>query len=102
MHKGNINGVQIVPTDYIENSLKPADLLDVDGKQNTCYGYSWWMLDYKGMHIPYARGILGQYIILIPDKNVIVVRLGHKRSKEKVGDHPKDLFMYIDEALGML
>jgi hypothetical protein len=28
-----------------------------------------------------------------------MVRLGHKRSKEKIKDHPKDLYAYIDAAL---
>jgi CubicO group peptidase (beta-lactamase class C family) len=57
------------------------------------------MLDYKGKHIYYARGILGQYVVMIPDEQLIMVRLGHKRSKEKIKDHPKDLYAYIDAAL---
>jgi hypothetical protein len=30
-----------------------------------------------------------------------MVRLGHKRSKEKINDHPKDLYAYIDAALDL-
>lgn len=102
MHHGTVNGQQIIDSNYVSESMLPANLLDMNGNKNTCYGYSWWMMDYKGMHITYARGILGQYVILIPDKNAIIVRLGGKRSKEKIGDHPKDVFMYIDEGLKML
>lgn len=99
MHGGNWHGQQIVPQDYVNNSIIPAKLLDEENKPNDRYGYSWWMLDYKGMHIYYARGILGQYVVAIPDKNILMVRLGHKRSKEKINDHPKDLYTYIDAAL---
>jgi CubicO group peptidase (beta-lactamase class C family) len=101
MHQGNFNGKQIVPSNYVQQSIIPANLLDEENKPNDRYGYSWWMLDYKGMHIFYARGILGQYVVAIPDKNLLMVRLGHKRSKEKINDHPKDLYTYIDAALDL-
>jgi len=101
MHQGSFNGNQIVPADYVQQSIVPANLIDEENKPNDRYGYSWWMLDYKGMHIYYARGILGQYVVAIPDKNILMVRLGHKRSKEKINDHPKDLYTYIDAALDL-
>ncbi len=99
LHQGNWRGTQIVPADYVAQSIVPAALMDEDNKPNDRYGYSWWMLDYKGKHIYYARGILGQYVVMIPDEQLIMVRLGHKRSKEKIKDHPKDLYAYIDAAL---
>lgn len=101
MHGGNWKGQQIVPEEFVKQSIVPAPLIDEENKPNDRYGYSWWMLDYKGMHIYYARGILGQYVVAIPDKNILMVRLGHKRSKEKIKDHPKDLFVYIDAALDL-
>lgn len=101
MHNGNWHGKQIVPAAYVQNSIVPANLLDEENKPNDRYGYSWWMLDYKGMHIYYARGILGQYVVAIPEKNILFVRLGYMRSKEKINDHPKDLYTYIDAALDL-
>jgi len=62
----------------------------------------WWMGDYKGHHITYARGILGQYIFIIPDYNAVVVRLGHKRSKERKMGVPADIFTYLDAAFEIL
>ena len=47
------------------------------------------------------RGILGQYVFVIPDKIMVVVRLGHKRSTEKINDHPKDVYLFLDAALAM-
>ena len=47
------------------------------------------------------RGILGQYVFVIPDKNMVVVRLGHKRDTEKVNDHPKDVYVFLDAAFEM-
>lgn len=101
LHEGSWKGKQLVSKDYVKHSLEPANLIDDHGGKNNKYGYSWWMLDYKGMHIPYMRGILGQYIFIIPDKNMVIVRLGHKRDKEKINDHPKDVYTFLDAALSM-
>ncbi len=99
---GKYNGKQIINKEYVLNSVKPADLIDDDGIKNQKYGYSWWLIpDYKRHSIFYARGILGQYIVCIPDKKMIVVRLGKRREKRKDNNHPTDLFYYIDAALEM-
>jgi hypothetical protein len=41
-------------------------------------------------------------IFVIPDKNAVVVRLGHERSNERIGSHTADVFLYIDAALEIL
>ncbi|MES2140342.1 MAG: serine hydrolase [Bacteroidota bacterium] len=103
LDSGKWNGSQVISTDYVLNSIKPADLMDDFGKKNAKYGYSWWLIpNYKGHDIFYARGILGQYILCIPKLNMVVVRLGNKREKKIPGqDHPTDVFYYVDAALEM-
>jgi CubicO group peptidase (beta-lactamase class C family) len=66
------------------------------------YGYGFWISDYLGKHIFAMRGILGQYVITIPEDNLIVVRLGHHRSPNVVNSFPEDFYIYIDEAYEML
>ena len=103
LDSGRWNGKQVVPEKYVLESIQPAPTSDKDlNAPNKRYGYSWWLLPaYKGHNIFYARGILGQYIIMIPDLKMIVVRLGKMRSAEQVNGHPVDLFWYIDAALEM-
>lgn len=49
------------------------------------------------------RGHLGQYVIVEPNDNVIIVRLGHsKGSNKKVGIYTEDISVYINEAYKML
>jgi CubicO group peptidase (beta-lactamase class C family) len=102
LDSGKWNGQQLISSQYVLNSVTPADLLSGSAK-NDEYGYSWWLLpDYKGHRIFYARGILGQYIICIPDQKMVVVRLGKKRkTKNDKSTHPPDVFLYIDTALEM-
>jgi CubicO group peptidase (beta-lactamase class C family) len=103
LDSGKWNGQQLLPADYVKASIKPANLVDIENKQNTKYGYQWWLIpDYKGHEIFYMRGILGQYVICIPAKKMIVVRLGHRRSKKYSNEgHPLDVYNYIDAGLAM-
>jgi len=103
LDSGKWNGTQLINTEYVLNSIQPADLMDGEKEvKNNKYGYSWWLIpDYKTHSVFYARGILGQYIVCIPDKKMVMVRLGRKRDRDKKPDHPKDVFYYIDAALEM-
>lgn len=100
LNKGKWNGKQIISENYLHDALTPALYL-VDEKNNPVdfYGYQWWICNYNDTMVYYARGILGQYIISIPEKNIVIVRLGHKRNSEKINYHPVDLYEYIDLAL---
>jgi len=60
------------------------------------------MLTYKGHKVVYARGILGQYIFMIPSLNAVVVRLGTERSKVIVTHVPSDIFTYLDAAFELI
>ena len=101
LNNGMMYGQQIVPEWYVKESITPADMLDQSGKQNDKYGYQWWILKHKGHDVFYARGILGQYIIVIPDQKMVVVRLGHKRGEKLDSEHVTDVFVYLDAALEM-
>jgi CubicO group peptidase (beta-lactamase class C family) len=102
LDSGKWNGQEIIPAEYVAQAVVPAPLNDVDGKKVDNYGYHWWIIpNYKGHYVFYARGILGQYIACIPDQNMVVVRLGSKREKKVMGNHPIDLDYYLDAALQM-
>ncbi len=103
LHHGMVNGQQIIPADYINETITPATYLkDKNGVAVDYYGYHWWLLNYRGMKMPVARGILGQYIIVIPEHNAIVVRLGHERSQRQTNNFPIDIYPYVDAALEIL
>ncbi len=103
LDSGRYNGRQIVPEKYVLESIQPAPTMDVkENTSNKRYGYSWWLLPkYKEHNIFYMRGVLGQYIIMIPEKKMTIVRLGRKRELTAINGHPTDLYWYIDAALEM-
>jgi CubicO group peptidase (beta-lactamase class C family) len=100
LQKGVWNGQRVVSEKYIDEMLAPASLLN-EGKPNSTYGYQWWIREHKGHMVYYARGILGQYIFVIPDQNMVVLRLGHERAEKDSTGTPMDLPIYLDGALEM-
>lgn len=100
LDSGLWNGRQLVSKEYVRQSLTPA-ALDFTGNEPNCYGYQWWLMEEKGHNIFYARGLRGQYIIVIPDKCLIIVRLGKERPDPVPGRKLSDLTTYIDGVLSM-
>jgi len=93
----------ILNPDYIKQMTKPASLLHkTDNITMNAYGMHIWIMYYKGYTIPYARGMWGQYIFIIPEKNAVVVRLGEKRTEKMINYTPEDAYTYIDIALRLL
>jgi len=101
MNYGYYNGEQLIDSSFIKESLQSVNIPDEEGKIVSNYGFQWWLLDYKGKEIFYCRGIRGQYIFEIPSEKLIIVRLGHKRSTNRINGFPEDIFLYLDAALGI-
>jgi len=102
LDRGMWKGRRLVPADYVAASTRPAPLVHPDGRPCGIYGYSWWLARHRDMRIFYARGILGQYIICIPEKRMVIVRLGHKRGPKNSEGQPEDLYLYVDAAMDMI
>ncbi len=94
---GYWNGQQLIPKELAILAQKPKF------KTSPQYGYGLWLSQYKGKNISYMRGILGQYVINIPEDQLIIVRLGNKRyTPDAEGNPGKDFYTYIDETYNML
>ncbi len=93
MNNGIWDGTKIVSEDWVKKSVS-AHGLPENGKATDQYGYQWWVYG----DIFYCRGILGQYIIVDPKNQMIIVRLGKKRDKDKDNNHPLDFLTYVKES----
>lgn len=95
LDSGRWKGNQIIDSAYYTQSITPNLIPNEDGVPCNYYGYQWWIRpNYPGVF--YARGILGQYIIIIPSKKIVIVRLGHKRSSTRVNGAPEEIDALID------
>ena len=59
-------------------------------------------MHYQGMKFPAFRGLGGQYVFMIPEKDAIVIRLGHKRSDEYRRENTVDMDEYLNIAFRIL
>lgn len=95
LDSGKINGQAIIDSQYYALSIKACAIPDANGKACDYYGFQWW-IDPEHPEIFYARGILGQYIIVIPSRKEIIVRLGKKTSPIREHTVPKEVRYLIN------
>lgn len=94
---GRWNNEQILDSAFVATAIKPRF------EASPQYGYGFWLSEYKGKEIFYMRGVLGQYVIVIPEDDLIIVRLGQKLIKRKnEEEHSPDFFIYVEETYKML
>ncbi len=94
---GKWKGEQLIDSAFVAKSITPRF------KESPEYGYGWWLGQRAGRRFYSMQGHLGQYVIVIPEEDVIVVRLGHRKLKNQNGaPHPQDCYYYIEEALKMV
>lgn len=96
MNDGKWNGEQLVPQDYIHKMVSPVSI--------DSYGLSTWLSYDTQIPFYWFSGHLGQYIINVPEHNMVVVRLGEKntpninyRINGSIGNYLLDV--YIQNAL---
>ena len=99
LQKGNWNGRQLLDSTFVERMIT-ADAAAFDGNEPRKYGYSVWLDD---IHQPafYAfLGHLGQRIIIVPEENVVIVRLGKESDKRPLnkGHLDTDNYYFVDEV----
>lgn len=94
---GKWNGQQILDSTFVATSIHPRF------KASSQYGYGWWLAEHEGKQIFYMRGHLGQYTIVIPEDNLIIVRLGHLTQNSTSGVPESDDFLvWVAETYKML
>lgn len=98
LNSGKWNGRAIIDSAYFAQSVTPCGIKDTKGNACDYYGYQWW-IDPLHPEIFYARGILGQYIIVIPSKKMILVRLGKQTSPIREHTVPKEVRYLINWGL---
>ena len=94
---GKWNGKQLLDSAFVAKSTTPRFA------ESPQYGYGFWMQKRDGKSFFMMRGHLGQYVIVEPEDNIIIVRLGHQKSPDAASQiFSDDISIYIEEAYKML
>ena len=94
---GKINKQKIIDSSFVSMSIKPRF------NSNPIYGYGLWVGKQNNIDFFSLRGHQGQYVIVIPKEDLIIVRLGKRKSRgSDLNNHPSDFNLYITESLNIL
>jgi CubicO group peptidase (beta-lactamase class C family) len=96
LHGGRTAQGQIVSQQWVERSFVPRAVSPISGQQ---YGYGWWMRELAGRQAYFAWGFGGQYIILVPDLDLVVVTTSASTVAEDRRTHRRTLFELVEELV---
>lgn len=79
LNNGQWDGEQILPPNWLQYISTPAPAQPPEGAPG--YGAQWWLYNERFPELPNdtiaARGNRGQFLVIIPSENLIVVRRGY-------------------------
>src|SRR5690606_38079321 len=93
---GKFNGQQLLDSAFVAKSVTPRF-------EGAPYGYGFWLNEFQGKKLFLMRGHLGQLVMVIPDDNVMVVRLGHQKGPNDGSDNLSPIvWILLEEAYEMM
>ena len=93
---GKWNGKQVLDSTFVAKSIKPRFV------ESPHYGYGWWLRKTEDKSFFMMEGHLGQCVIVEPEDNIIIVRLGNAKASFGNDPYNGDINTYIEEAYKML
>lgn len=73
-NNGNWQGQQIVSVDWIEKLFDEREKSSTEwGLRNSMHGFCWYKAEINGTSVDYGMGYGGQFIMLIPESDLIIV-----------------------------
>ncbi len=99
MRDGVWRGDTVVSADWVRESITAHGVPDENSEPCSWYGRQWWMGEHAGYSFYVCRGLRGQYVLCVPELDLVMVRLGHTQSKDRVHHMPVDLYRYMDMAM---
>lgn len=93
---GTLDGVEVVSADWIEASMRPRTRSPFSGD---LYGYGWFVTEFAGTPLVYARGYGGQMIYVIADLELTIAVTSDPTRPARTEGHAGDLHDLVEEAI---
>jgi CubicO group peptidase (beta-lactamase class C family) len=97
LNGGRAGGRQVVPQSWVAASfVKRAESFR---ERDRFYGYGWWIRELAGRQAYYAWGYGGQYIVLVPDLDLVVVTTSSSTVGEDRRSHRRTVFEVVERLI---
>jgi CubicO group peptidase (beta-lactamase class C family) len=96
LQEGRWGERQLLPAEFVQRITRPNGFVNH-------YGHSLWMDPGHSAPFYFMQGHLGQYVIVVPGAQLVLVRLGQVRHRT-FARHPvipDEVYRYVDEGLRM-
>jgi CubicO group peptidase (beta-lactamase class C family) len=97
LHRGRLEGRQIVPSAWVEASCVPRGRSRFNPDQG--YGYGWWTRQFAGREACFAWGFGGQYIFTFRDLDLVVVTTSAATVSDERRDHRRLIFDILEQHI---
>ena len=94
---GQYRGRQIIPERWVEQST--TKLVESPRENGRYYGYGWWIRSFAGFEAPYAWGYGGQFIVLVPELDLVVVTTSSSEPGDGRRSHIRSLYNLIEHGV---
>jgi len=95
LQDGSWNGKQIISKDYCQRMLTPT-------KTNDAFCYTIWANNESKIKHRFFYGFLGQFIIMIPEKNMVIVKTGfYNRLEVDEKLRPLQVELLVEELINL-
>jgi CubicO group peptidase (beta-lactamase class C family) len=97
LNDGRIDGHRVIPESWVRASLMPrAKSPHGDSRY---YGYGWWSCDLAGHFVPHAWGHGGQFIMLVPDLDLVLVTTSAPYADAAAHEHANKVYGLLQRLI---
>lgn len=97
LNGGRAGGRQIVPAEWIEASWNPRT--ESRREEGRHYGYGWWIREMAGYTATYAWGYGGQFILLVPELDLVVVTTSSSLPGDSRRRHTRRMYDLVEHEI---
>ena len=97
LNKGRYGADQVLPEAWVNASWEPR--VESPREEGRYYGYGWWIRDMAGFESPYAWGYGGQFIVTVPELNLVIVTTSSSYPGDGRRQHTRQIYELVENGL---
>ncbi len=97
LNDGKVGSRQVIPASWVATSFQRR--VESPRERGRYYGYGWWIKSMAGFEAPYAWGYGGQFIMLVPELELVVVTTSNSEPGSGRRNHIRSLYLLIEQEI---